>query len=238
MVREFSVVIVEDNDCAAVSLADLLTRFGKENNIDFIIDRVRSAEKLLENYTPHYDICFMDIELPGKDGMSAAKRLRMYDSNIVLIFVTNMRQYAIAGYEVGALNYLIKPVNYNGLSSTMRRAIKIIEKSRPVCLSIKVEGGIRVIDSTDIMYIDVMNHDVIIHLNDESIGTYGTLSAFEKQLQGSGFARCSACTLVNMKYVRSVIRDDVCLKDDVIHISRKYKAGFMKELTVYLGEMK
>ena len=102
--HKFKIVLVEDNDSAAAWLTDLINRFGQENDAVFDIVRCVNAEELLENYTPRYDICFMDIELPGKDGMSAARRLRAFDEGIVLIFVTNMHQYAISGYEVGALN--------------------------------------------------------------------------------------------------------------------------------------
>lgn len=238
MSRKFNVVIVEDDGGAAAELKAVLHRFGAENGVLFDITHMSSAEELLENYTPKYDICFMDIELPGKDGMAAAGKLRMFDTNIVLIFVTNMRQYAIAGYEVGALNYILKPVNYNSLSVTMRRAIESAEKSDAVLLTAKVEGGVRLIDSREVTYIDVMSHDVILHLANENVGTYGTLSAFEKQLAGSSFARCSACALVNLKYVRRVVKDDIYINGDIVHISRRYRNNFMQALTVFLGEWK
>lgn len=238
MSNKLNLVMVEDSDYAAAEIADILLKFGKENDVDFEITRARNAEELLENYSPKYDICLMDIELPGMDGMSAAKRLRAFDANIVIIFVTNMRQYAIAGYEVGALNYILKPVNYNSFSVTMKRAIKCTEKSKPVFLTAKVEGGVRLIDSREVIYIDIMNHDVIIHMQDEDVGTYGTLSALEKQLLSCGFARCSACALVNLKYVKSVIKDDIHTTRDIVHISRRYRAQFMRSLTVYLGELK
>ena len=86
MSRKFNVAIVEDDGGAAAELKAVLHRFGAENGVLFDITHVSSAEELLENYTPKYDICFMDIELPGKDGMAAAGKLRMFDTNIVLIF--------------------------------------------------------------------------------------------------------------------------------------------------------
>lgn len=233
-----NVVIVEDSDYSAAELTEMLLKFGRENLISFDISRVRSAEELLEHYSPKYDICFMDIELPGRDGMSAARRLRLFDPNIVLIFVTNIRQYAIAGYEVGALNYILKPVNYNSFVVTMKRAIKCTAKSKSVYINVKVEGGVRLIDSNDVVYIDIMNHDLIIHMREEEVGTYGTLSAMEKQLSSAGFVRCSACALVNLKYVKSVRKDDIYTKTDIVHISRRYRAQFMQALNLYLGELK
>ena len=209
MSRKFNVVIVEDDDGAAAELNDVLLRFGAENGVAFDVTRERNSEDFLENYTPKYDICFMDIELPGKNGMEAAKKLRRFDANIVIIFVTNMRQYAIAGYEVGALNYILKPVKYNSFSVTMRRAVESAKNADAVLLTAKTDGGIRLIDSRDVAYIDVMKHDVLIHLADENVNTYGTLSAFEKSLAGSGFARCSACALINLKYIDRVVKDDI-----------------------------
>ena len=73
---------------------------------------VEDGAVIAEHYEPGYDIIFMDVEMPGLDGFGAAEKIRAVDADAVLVFVTNMAQYAIKGYEVDALDYVLKPVNY------------------------------------------------------------------------------------------------------------------------------
>ncbi len=77
---------------------------------------LRGCGIVSEHYRADYDIVFMDIELPGINGMEAAHRLREIDQQVILIFVTNMAQFAVKGYEVDALDYIIKPAQYGPLS--------------------------------------------------------------------------------------------------------------------------
>lgn len=65
----------------------------------------------MENYQPAFDLIFMDIEMKPLDGMKAAQQIRKTDQKTVIIFVTQMAQYAVKGYEVGALDFMVKPVD-------------------------------------------------------------------------------------------------------------------------------
>ena len=65
--------------------------------------------EFLESYTKDYDLVFLDVEMPGLNGIETAKELRHMDSNVVIMFITNMAQYAIHGYEVEAVDYVLKP---------------------------------------------------------------------------------------------------------------------------------
>ena len=78
---------------------------------------------ILENYRPVYDIVFLDVEMKHLDGMETARRIRALDADVVLIFITNMAQYAIKGYAVGALDYVLKPVPYFAFSQQLQKAV-------------------------------------------------------------------------------------------------------------------
>ena len=96
------VAIVEDDREARESLRACLGWIAEKDRQQFRVSEFPSGTAFLGNYEPDYDLVFMDIEMPGMDGMETARALRKMDASVLLIFVTNMAQYAIAGYEVDA----------------------------------------------------------------------------------------------------------------------------------------
>ena len=108
----FRIAIVEDEDACARLLEDYIRRYGETAGDAFRTDRFPNGLEFIENYRPVYDVILMDIRMPLVDGMEAARRLRAQDEETALIFVTNMAQYAIKGYEVQALDFMLKPVQY------------------------------------------------------------------------------------------------------------------------------
>ncbi|MBQ1490419.1 MAG: response regulator, partial [Blautia sp.] len=103
------IAIVEDEEAPRLALLTCLERFGKEKGLALSLSTFSDALSLLDHYEPIYDLIFMDIQLPYLNGMDAARRLRAMDQSVLLVFVTNLTQYAIAGYEVAALDYILKP---------------------------------------------------------------------------------------------------------------------------------
>ena len=97
----------------------------------------------LEAYRPDFDLVFLDIELPLLNGIETARRLRELDSVVALVFITNMEQYAVNGYEVDALDFVVKPINYYRFSSMMRKALRIIARKEEKALPYPKANGIR-----------------------------------------------------------------------------------------------
>lgn len=118
-----NVAIVEDEIRSADVLCGFLERYGSEKGREFAVSRFTDAIAFLENYVPRYDIVFMDIQLPDMDGMTASRRLRALDRDVILIFVTNMANYAVSGYEVDALDFIVKPVSYFPFTVKLERAL-------------------------------------------------------------------------------------------------------------------
>ena len=117
------IAIVEDERRERAHLRDCLAYMAEKEQLEFDIVEFGSGEEFLGGYQPVYDIVLMDIELPGINGMETAMALRRMDAFVLLVFVTNMVQYAVSGYEVNALNYILKPVNRFDFALKMNKAI-------------------------------------------------------------------------------------------------------------------
>ena len=153
----------------------------------------------------------------------------------VLFFVTNMPQYAPSGYEVDAIDYCIKPINYNSLSVKLDKAVRVLAQRQGLPVRIKTREGFRVVSSSDILYIEVQGHDLMFHTARETIGSYGGLGEREKELQGREFARCSASVLVNLRYVTGLYGDEIAVGGERVKIGRTRKKEFLIQLNRYLG---
>lgn len=235
--KTYRIALVEDQEKDAELARSCLARFAGEQNVQFNISRFANGELFLENYRSLYDIIFMDIRLPGIDGMETARRLRQLDPQVPLIFLTNMLDYAIRGYEVNAVGYVTKPVNYYNFVMHLGNAIRRIDTSGNVSIQVRqTDGGIRVLSSRDIYYIEVMDHDLVFHTANGLLNAYGTLNEREKELAGYDFVRCSACALVNLRYVEGVFKDDILVSGAQVRISRNRKKAFLSELNNYLGK--
>ena len=129
----FRIAIVEDQEETRECLNRFVRQYAKEQGIQVEISLIADGSEIAEHYTPGFDIIFMDVEMPRLDGFGAAEAIRAMDAEVVLVFVTNMAQYAIRGYEVDALDYVLKPVNYYQFCTKLSRAIQRVQRRRGGC---------------------------------------------------------------------------------------------------------
>lgn len=228
------VILVEDEDKAANQISKYLADFGLEVHEEFSIVRYTNAVDFLEAYKGT-DIVFMDIRMPGMDGMEAARRLRQKDSDAILIFTTNFTQYAVKGYEVDALDYIVKPINYYHFAMKMDKALRVYRKHKPYSLPILCNGVMRVIDIRNITYIESNNHDLIFHVGQQEYKARGSMAQIDNQLQNRGFSRCHVSYLVNLAYVTEVKENTVVVDNTELRITRAKKKIFLSDLSAYLG---
>ena len=229
------VAIVEDEaECREV-LRDMISRYAEEQQKQIRVQEFSDGSELVDNYKPDYDILLLDIEMPHLDGMKAAEKIRETDQDVVIVFITNMAQYAIKGYEVNALDFIIKPVNYSTFSMRFTRAIGRVKNrgGRRVCLYLP--DGPKWIDSREIYYIDIQNRMLHYHTPEGVYSVRGTLKDVQEQLADWNFVKCNQCYLVNLKFVSEIKKNFVVVAGTELEISRRNRNAFLAAVTDYLG---
>lgn len=235
----FNVAIVEDSSEDLEALRAHLARFVAQRDggdkSGLRITAFDRAESFLKSYEPVYDVILMDIELPGANGMSAARALRIIDPRAVIVFVTNIASFAVSGYEVDALSYLLKPVSYPALSLAMNKALSAaaLRQARPYVIQ-TVEGMVR-FPVSSILYVEVVSHSLFFHTTQRTHKKRGSMREVEDELRGMHFCRCHNAYLVNLEHVSSVSGSEVTVGTDVLPVSRQRKQKFMDALTLCLG---
>ena len=230
------VAIVEDKLEEQEIIKSCLDRYSLETGERFNVSVFNSAITFLAEYKENFDIVFMDIMFPDLNGMVAAKRLRKIDKCVALIFVTNILQYAVKGYEVNAYDFIVKPVIYSNFALKLRRVIDYIYENRGMIISLRLDDGFVYLNIQDIIYVEVISHYLIYHTTRGDYKIRGTLTSVEKNLEKGHFARCNHCYLVNLRYVTEVKNYSCYLGDIELLISHPKKKMFIKALNDYFGE--
>lgn len=230
------IAVIEDSAEEMKVLQDCLNRYSEEQGETFKITTFTEATSFLEGYRAQYDMVFMDIELPWMNGLEAARRLRELDQQIVLIFVTNMAQFAVKGYEVDALDYIVKPVKYGPFSIKLGRAVKRCGIQAETVVINSAGGSVRML-LRDVLYIEAQGHRLTWHTEQGDYPASGTLRDTEEQLRDKGFLRCDKGYIVNQRQIAQVVGYDLVLMNgDRLPISRLRKKTFMADLTTCMQD--
>ncbi|MDM8202249.1 MULTISPECIES: LytTR family DNA-binding domain-containing protein [Allofournierella] len=225
-----NIAIVEDEDLAAQALIDHIKQYEAQTGQSFQIFRFANGADFLQDYRAVYAVVFLDVQMPRMNGLETALQLRRCDKNVSIIFITNLVQYALKGYEVDAVSYLIKPVSYYDFSMKFKKALDIYLLNEDRSFTVNTPGGLCRISTDKLMYVEIMNHRLFYHLIDDVIEMTGVLSGVEQQLSRFGFLRCNKCYLVNPKFIVKVKGSTVQVGDNLLQISRPRRAAFLAEL--------
>lgn len=220
------VAIVEDESIHAEKLKSFIEQYGREEKIEFSVDVYGNGMDFVSDYKSHTDVIFMDIEMPFINGMDCAEKIRRLDENVPIIFVTATAQYAVRGYEVSALGYMVKPITYFSFKLIMD---KVIAKIRRADKDIVIQGRdfTKRISNRDLYYIEVMDHYLIYHTVAGEYRAIGRMNEVADQLSEYNFFRCSNSHLVNLLYVREVSENQITVGEDKVFISRRKKKDFL-----------
>lgn len=232
----YRILIVEDDVATARTLQEYVERYAREHGIEVQVARLASALDLPEQ-ADHADLVFLDIELPQINGMDAALELRQHNATTLIIFVTNLAQYAVKGYQANALDFVVKPFTYYDLALRMDRAMQALQQRSARSISVRTREGMRLFPASDLVFLDSSRHDVVYHLADgTAVSARGSLRGAWDELGGSPFLRISSRCIINMAHVRGLRDAEVTLSTgDVVWMSRANKKRSLDEIARYLG---
>ncbi len=232
----YRIAIVEDEPVSIEKLKRYLQRFSEENHIPLSVKVFHDGLSFISDYTADHDVVFMDIEMPHMNGLESARKMRMIDSEVCLIFVTNLAQYAIEGYAVRAMDFLVKPVEFQNFSMKLKRALDSRSRSQKKELVLSAGSEMRRVRLEDIYFIEVMDHQLIYHTEQGDFTERRSIKEREMQLTEHDFVRCSNSYLVNLRHVTAMRGNDITVAGHTVPVGRTKKKDFMKRLTEYLGD--
>lgn len=227
--------IVDDDRDAINCISAYLKRFSEETGCEITGTAFGDAIGFLEQ-SHLFDLVFLDIEMPFLNGMSAAEKLRETNDGIALIFVTNTAKYAVKGYSVDAVDYLLKPVSYPRFSALMKKTVRMLGSNADSDITLRTTGGMRRVPLSSVIYVEIREHLLVWHTENGNAETWGTLKEAEKTLPIERFARCNHSCIVGLRHVESACGSETVLSDGSrLAISRSKKKSFMDSLRAWGG---
>lgn len=231
------VAIVEDEEEHVQILRTYLDRYQKENSVNLQICEYKDGLDIISEYCTCHDIVLLDIQMKYVDGMKAAEHIRKLDQEVALIFITSDTRFAIQGYMVSALGYVLKPVSYLAFSQVFGKAVKKALKNQDnfYLIADSDQGQVR-LDSNQIYYIESQRHHIKIHSEQGDYIMPGPLKRVEAQLSGRGFSKCHNAYLVNLFQVTAILPTGITLTDkSQLPVSRAKRAAFLDNLAKFVG---
>ncbi len=232
-------VICDDEKHIRDKLESYIKEYGKSRFEEVSINAFSSGGDLMMHYPVNADIILLDIKMGTPDGLETARIIRNIAPNVCIIFITSMNNYALRGYEVKAFGFLIKPVPYDVFCNEIDMALIQRSKQGHHFILIRDRSGqeLHQIDTNDICYVEVKNHDLYYVLDKSSIACRGSIKDAERNLKPFGFFRCHASFLVNQRYISSIGESLILSSGTEIPISKGRKKDFISDLTNYVGAL-
>ena len=182
--------------------------------------------------------------MPEMNGIEIAKEVRKKSKNTAILFCTDYQQFAINGYEVNALGYMVKPVSDYAFTLNLTHALKYLNdlsETQNQKIQLKSFQGIIVLDLKDILYIEVRKHNLFFHLKADStypenpVKVRGSMDEISKSLSAFFFSKAGQSFLINIQHIKKAKSDKVIMEDGTeIPLSRIFKTSFLEDFSRYL----
>ena len=207
-----------DDDLSVLKELSVLTdRYRVERNQDIVYAAFHSPMELLAEVErgSGLDIIFLDVMMPGQDGISTAREIRRYDTSVKIIYLTSSAEYAVDSYTVGAYFYQMKPIWQESFYRLMDSVISECHKDEEKSLILRGKTRIARLDLDKLQYCEVTGRTLLFHRKDgEILDSFGKLDDLCEQLKDYDcFVRCHRSYLINMDYVQSISNRAITMSD-------------------------
>lgn len=216
------IAICDDDSLDREYIIGFLKKWSDERKIILQIVAFASAEQFLFQYAEEkdYDLLILDIEMGAMDGVTLAKMIRAKNEQIQILFITGYPDFMSYGYDVDAIHYLLKPVEYEKVSRVFDKVVRNLEQNEEV-LFLQLNHEMARFVLSEINYIEVLAHSCTIHTIHGDFATKTSITELEKRL-GNGFIRTHRSYLVNLEKVKRITKTDVVLDDETkVMLSRR-----------------
>ena len=206
------IAICDDFEQDAKYIASAVNKWAEKERILLDVEVFPSADSLLFHYADHkdFDIMLLDIEMPSMSGIELAKKIRLENDAVQIIFITGFIDYIAEGYDVAALHYLMKPLSEDKLSEVLNRAVLKIRKNEK-SLFLSISGEMVRIPIYQIKYLEVQQNYVTVHAK-KDYTVKKTLGEFESELD-ERFYRIGRSFIVNLSCIDKITKNSVHLSD-------------------------
>ena len=227
------IALCDDEKGALLMLQDIVRSFCNARGLDAGIDLFPSGEDFLLS-SRKYDVVFMDIYLPGINGLDAVGQYRRRGQ---IVFTTISEDHAVKAFGLNATHYLVKPLTVEAVTEAMERCLVRLGKVLETTIMVKTNQRTVSVQMKQIQFIEVFNKLCLIHTEKNEFRTYTSLDALFEQLDDS-FLRLQRSYVVNMNFIESFLFDRVILKNNMeIMLSRSNRSEMKKQYQSFLFQM-
>lgn len=233
----FKIAMVDDDEIFLHQLKEYGERAKQDLQLNVSIDTFSDSEAFANEHADQYDIIFLDIEMPRIDGYKVAKKIRELDKTACIIFVTNMAQYAILGYEVNALDFMIKPFEYFTFLDKVKRAVRYCASRREKEIILEKNSEKVRVKLSSVYYLVKDKNYLRFYTKNGEYRIRGTIAENEEFFCKNNFGKISSGCLVNFHYVTKINKNTVWVNQEALPLSRQMQQPFTNQMMRYLGGM-
>ena len=228
------IAVVDDEAAMREQLAGFIDRFGRENGLELAVTDFPSGDAFWAEFHSDWDIILFDIDMPGMNGIETARKVRQADEDVTILFITNVAQYAINGYEVDAVDYVIKPIGYYDFALKFTKALRRAGRRGSRRLLLDTTAGQVAVEANEILYVEAKGHYLLYKTAQAEHFVRGSISEHEKSLRDYHFQRVQKSFLVNLARIENIKTAELTVGGLTVPVSKLYREALMKAYLRYI----
>lgn len=225
------VAICDDEACFAETIHNYIWGIW-----DCDIDVFLNPVDLLSQYKKgiHYDVIFCDILMEPYNGIEVGQKIRNFDTNVILVYLTSNLEYAPLGYEVSAFRYLLKPIHRDSLQTVLEDILSLEKQKRK--LIIETESGSLLVAPNSILFLEAQDKETVIICVNDKIIVRKSLGELENELNRFSFFRIHRKYLVNLNHIEEYDHSRITLDNGQnLPISRRKNKLFQSAMEAFIS---